>query len=391
VVTLRQNTVSTQANSKGNELFGCAFTVDCGYVLTGGWDGRLRLWEADQGTQVAEMPAGTKPLSACAASPDGTTWLSGSMDGMLAKWDAQNHEQRSCFLAHTRPISGLVFAPDGAVLATTSWDRQVILWNLRGEREGRTLAGHNDIVAGCAFTPDALSLISWSYDKTIRLWDVARARCEQEWIGHQDRVTAGGVSPDGRWFASGGRDRLLKLWDLREGREVKALLLGAEIRACFFLLDAESLLVVDANGRLTVHNVPTLSQQTELTTRLPVQCAQLSPSGAQVALGCSGGELHLVQVDGFDNVPLAITATQTNRSTASMLHRVLGMRRTASFYRCTCPACRQSFELPAEPTHPSSHCPNCRRHLRVCAVTHEPGPKYPRHGGRGKGSGVRRR
>jgi uncharacterized paraquat-inducible protein A len=37
------------------------------------------------------------------------------------------------------------------------------------------------------------------------------------------------------------------------------------------------------------------------------------------------------------------------------------------FY-CTCPACRQEFELPtADPTH-KAPCPHCRRHVRVSTV-----------------------
>src|SRR5262249_15297079 len=149
-------------------------------------------------------------------------------------------------------------------LATASWDRQVTLWAANQERDSRTLAGHTDIVAGCCFTPDGGTLVSWSHDRTIRLWDAARAKPLAELKGHQDRVTAGGVSPDGQWFASGARDRLVKLWDLKGGSEAGSVQLGAEIRACLFLLDAESLVVVDADGRLTVHRLPELEIQSEL-------------------------------------------------------------------------------------------------------------------------------
>lgn len=391
MVSLHQTTVTINPNGQGNELFGCAYTPDSAFVLTGGWDGSLRLWEAEQGTEVAAIAASAKPLAACAVSPDGATWLYGSMEGMLGSLDALSHEQKTLFLAHTRPISSLVYGPDGTILASASWDRNITLWPSGSEREGRIFAGHGDIVAGCCFTPDGTTLISWSHDKTIRLWDVARPRLQQEWKGHLDRVTAGGISPDGRWFASGARDRLLKLWDLHEKHEVKAILLGAEVRACLFLLDAESLVVVDAQGRLTVHNLPALEIQSELLTNVAVQCAQLAPSGAQIALACGGGELHLVHMDGVDAAPLAITAQQLNRSTANMLQRLLGVERFRSFYRCTCPACRKSFELPAKTDHTASPCPNCRRPLRICAVTQDNRSTGANVNPRGRNSGVRRR
>src|SRR5262249_40474998 len=152
------------------------------------------------------------------------------------------------FLAHTRPISALVFSPDGQTLATAAWDGLVILWPESQQRNGRPLHGHTDIVSGCCFTPDGRALVSWGHDRTVRAWDPARARQTASWQAHGDRVTAGTVGPCGRWFVSGGRDRLLKLWDLQAGSEVSAVALAAEVRACLFLLDGESLIAADAGG-----------------------------------------------------------------------------------------------------------------------------------------------
>jgi WD40 repeat protein len=350
------------------DVFACAYTPDSALLLSAGWDGCLRLWDAAQGAPVSEIRAGSKPLSACAVAPDGRRWYSGSMEGLLSSWDPQSQRQGMVFLAHTRPISAIVFSPDGNWLATASWDRQVTLWNPKREREGRSLLGHNDIVAGCRFTPDSKNIISWSYDGTLRLWEVARARQVNEFLGHTDRVTAAAISPDGRWVVSGTRDRVVRLWDVQTGSEVRSLLLTAEVRGCFFLLDAESLVVVDANGRLTLHTLPDLQIASELPTRLPVQCGELAPSGARLALGCGDGRVHFVAVDGLESVPLAVTATKTSRTTASMFQRLFGRSQVTQAYQCTCPACRQSFELPGVSSQ-SAACPNCRRHVRVCAVT----------------------
>jgi WD40 repeat protein len=348
-------------------VFGCAYALDSALLLSAGWDGCLRLWDATQGTQVSEIRASSKPLSSCGIAPDGKRWLAGSMEGMLSYWDPLTQRQGMVFLAHTRPVSSIVFSPDGSVLATSSWDRQVTLWNPKREREGRTLLGHNDIVAGCRFTPDGKHLLSWSYDGSLRLWEVARARQVNEFLGHTDRVTAGAVSRDGRWVVSGTRDRVVRLWDLNTASEVRSVLVGAEVRGCFFLIDAESLVVVDANGRLTLHTLPDLELTSELVTRFPVQCGEVAPSGAQLALGCGDGHVYFIAVDGLESVPLAVTATKTSRTTASMFQRLFGRSRVTQAYQCTCPACRQSFDLPGVPKEAAA-CPNCRRPIRVCAV-----------------------
>jgi WD40 repeat protein len=369
VTTLRLLGTSPAGAGHGGDVFACAFTPDSALVLSSGWDGFLKLWDVQLGAPVAGFQADGRPLSACAVSPDGQHWLSGSMDGLLGKWEAKGQTQESLFLAHTRPISALRFSPDGSLLASASWDRNVILWPTDRLGQGRPMGAHEDIVSGCAFLPDGRRLVSWSYDRMVCIWDVARARQLARLEGHADRVLAGAVSPDARWLATGARDGQVKLWGLPQGRSVAETLLRGEARACLFLLDAESLILVDAAGRLSVHGLPDLQLRSELNTGLPVQCASLSPSGAILALGCNDGRVCFVAVEGFDQAPLAITAAQTMRESAGVLRRLLGGAKPRPVYLCTCPACRLPFELPGTPSDQPATCPGCQRRVRVCVVT----------------------
>jgi WD40 repeat protein len=358
-------TADNKRGGHAGEVLACAFSPEGKFVLSAGWDGYLRLWETRQGTQVCELKAGSKPLSACRITPDGKRWLSGSMDGLLAQWDAMTQKQISMFLAHTRPISGMAHTSDGGILATTSWDRQAILWDLSLERDGRALQGHADIVAAGRFTPDGKKFISWSYDGTLRIWELASLRTITELTGHKDRITAGAVCPNGRWLVSASRDQRLKLWDLSSAAEKASARMPNEVRACFFLLDAVSLVTVDDIGILRLHGVPDLEVQTRLATRLPVKCAEVAPSGGQIALGCTDGRVYLVVVDGFDSAPLVVTPTQKGHESANVLQRLLGKSRVTYTYLCTCPACRQSFEIPSTGHNQAASCPYCRRKLRL--------------------------
>jgi WD40 repeat protein len=323
------------------------------------------MWESAEGKQVAVLRASDKPISACAVSPDAKQLLSGCLDGLLTHWDLMTHRRLGMFLAHGRPISAIVFASGNDLVATASWDRNVILWDFSRDREGRTLAGHTDIVSGCQFTPNRQLLLSWSHDGTLVLWEVARGQRVATFASHCDRVTAGAISPDGLWAASGARDHVIKLWSLSSRQEVASKDVGAEVRACFFLLDGLSLVAIDVHGRLTLHAVPELEVQDDLATRLAVQCAQLAPCGSQIALGCEDGHLRLVAVENFDSAPLLVTATRTSRPTASKLQRLFGRSRETHAFHCTCPVCRLSFELRGGPPERPTPCPNCNRNLRV--------------------------
>lgn len=349
------------------EVYACAYTPDGQYLLSAGWDGVLRLWDASNGLTLSSLAASPKPLSACATSPDGHQWLSGSMEGLLSVWDTVSHQMVSSFVAHTRPISALDYSPDGKILATASWDRQVSIRKADNVREGKTLGTHHDIVGGCRFGADGKHLFSWSHDASIKVWDVAGGREVATFAGHSDRVTTVALSPDGRMALSGGRDATVRLWDLEEMTELATVNVGAEVRACFFLLDGRSVIVADGVGRLFLMSAPTFEVRTQIQTPFRALCGALSPNGMQVALGGEDGIVHLIDVEGQEEAPFIVTATQSVKEESTMLGRLFGgSPRTTRRYSYTCPACRQVMEAPALPTGPVP-CPGCRRRLRINA------------------------
>jgi len=351
------------------ELLTCAYMPDGAFVVSGGWDGYLRLWEANQGNHVAAFRTGDKPVAACAVSNDGKQILSGGLDGLLAFWDALTHVRSLVWLAHTRPISSISYTPDGKSLLTSAWDGTIVYWKSIKDRDGKTLAGHKDIVAGCRVVPDGASLVSWSHDGTVRHWDHERQTLKSEFRGHGDRVLAGDVSPDGRWCASGARNGSLKLWDLQAGKVAATTLLAGELRCVLFLLDGETLIAGDVRGNLSVHTLPNLEKVADLATGAPVQAGDLAPAGAQLTLACSDGRVRIVTIDGLADRPLLVTAHQTTERKKAGLKRLLGGRsRLVYNYRMVCPACRNSFGVPSGETGQEMSCPGCGRRLRIGSV-----------------------
>ena len=366
--TLRLLAAGATPAGQTGELLSCAYTPDGAFVLSGGWDGHLRLWETGQGSHVTAFTVSDKPVSACTVSPDGKTLVSGSLDGMLGLWDALTHHQKTNYLAHTRPVSGISYAPDNKTLATSSWDSSVNVWHGLRSHDYRALAGHRDIVAGCQFSPDGTSVLSWSHDKSVFYWDIPQLRPKRELVGHNDRVLAGSLSADGQWAATGGRDGVLKLWDLNSGMEAGSVNLRGEVRGCPFLLDGASLLAVDHQGRLTLHALPSLAPQGELISRAAVNCCAMSPTGNQVALACGDGKIHLVAIDGFDQTPLLVGATRTTKRVASTLQKLFGRSNLLFSYQCVCPVCRHVSNLGEKAPAKALKCPACKRSLQYSGV-----------------------
>lgn len=353
------------AGGHQGDLLCCDYTPDGAFILSGGWDGDLRLWEAQSSSEVTAFHANDKPISACAVSPDGKHWHSGGLDGLLATWDPVSQSRQTVFLAHARPISAIVYSPDGAAMATSSWDCNVTLWNRGRDREGRNLTGHTDIVAGCAFSNSGKLLCSWSYDGTLRLWDVNRSQLLTTLTGHKNRVTAGALSADGRWAASGAIDGTLKLWNLQVGLEAASITVGAEIKACPLLLDGQSLIAVSTNGRVTLHSLPDLEVRDELITSATIQCAAIAPSSGQLAFGTSQGKLQVVAIDGMEDASLLVNVSKGSRSTQTRFQRLVGKNTVTTIFRVHCPICRGAFEIDSATVSQVLLCAHCRRRLCV--------------------------
>jgi WD40 repeat protein len=362
MTTLRLHTAGPRQGHDG-EVFSCAYTADGAFLLTAGWDGHLRLWEASRGTPVTALQADHKALSACTVSPDGSSWLSGSMEGLLTFWDAVTHQPRLSFVAHLRPISAICFSPDGQLLATSSWDRQVILRRARREQEGINLAGHHDLVAGCRFSADGRRLLSWSHEGSLFLWDTEMAAPLASFQGHADRATAASLSPDGHWAVSGSRDGSLKLWDLDQRREAHAVRLPAEVRVCAILPDSAAVLTAGANGSLLLLSLPEFEVQAEIKTSVKVLCGELAPSGYQLALGGEDGLPHFVTIEDDADAPLPVIVTRRTNASPSVLDRLLRKSRGRDTFHYTCPACRQPADVTSLPSSPFP-CVHCQRLLR---------------------------
>jgi len=368
VGTLRLMHADLPPERHDGEVYCCAYSPDGDFVLSAGWDGKLRVHDAATGQPLSSLAASPKPLSCCAFAPDGRHWMSGSMEGLLGIWDGVSHQAMTNFLAHTRPISSIAFSPDGQTLLTASWDRQVSVRKAGKEREGRNLSGHADIVAGARFSPDGQNVVSWSYDGTIRFWDVNLFKELATLSGHTDRVTTTSFSPDGNWLLSGGRDGMARLWDLQSLNEVLAVNVGAEVRCCFCLPDAETAAVVDVVGRVFLFALPSFEVQAQLQAPARVLAGDLAPSGGQLALGGEDGHVHFVAIEGYENASLVVTAVETVKEQATIFGRMFGTKRMARLFEYRCPACRQTVEASSLPSRPVP-CPKCRRQLRVNART----------------------
>lgn len=190
------------------------------YGLTASSDKTARLWDMGTGLEVRQFMAGTDVW--CAAfSPDGKYIATASADGTARLWDASTGEELRQFIGHTESVLDVVFSPDGNYIATAGGDQTARLWDVSTGKELIQFIGHTSGIVDVAFSPDSSSVLTSSADLTARLWDVKTGTELQQFTGHTNIVFAGAFSPDGNIVITTSHDNTARSWDPETGQELQ--------------------------------------------------------------------------------------------------------------------------------------------------------------------------
>jgi WD40 repeat protein len=223
-------------------------------------------------------------LRCVAFSPDGRWVVTGGADGLLRLWDTGPGRQHRSLRGHTGPVLGVAVDRDGVRLASGGADRTVKVWDLRSGDEIRTLTGHRDAVTCVAFSPDGRWLAGGSRDRTVTVWDAATGAERTTLAGHKQAVLALAFSPDGEHLATGSgvptylfAPGEVRVWAWAGAGPPRVLHdLPAAVFALAYSADGSRLLASSADQVLTWD-----------TSRFGTPQVGRGPNGWVVALACS--------------------------------------------------------------------------------------------------------
>ena len=215
-------------NHAGN-VGGAAFSQDGTFLYTSSNDGTTRIWDVSA--------AGNSELAAIKTHDDirtsdfhliadGSQLVTVGYDGMLRLWDAQIWEEIRAIQAHAGRISEIDVSPDGQMIATVSVDDVTPrIWDAITWQQLFTLEGHrlqeqsfNRGVFAVHFSPDGQRLATAGADGTVRIWDADGGDLLMTLVGHDGWVIRLDYSPDGKLLATAGNDRTIKVWDAVNGK-----------------------------------------------------------------------------------------------------------------------------------------------------------------------------
>ncbi|MDE0399855.1 MAG: sigma-70 family RNA polymerase sigma factor [Candidatus Poribacteria bacterium] len=165
-----------------NEVTVLMFSPDGKKLVSGTMGGKVQMWDAETGTELAPFFAGQdddkeKPANFGVTFQDPITTLAFSSNGALLAVGSQRKIRLLGSRKQTRlkevPCSSksLAFSPDNTVLVAGLINADIELWDLTTGEKITTLNGHTQPVETLVFSPDRKTLVSTGQDGTILLWD----------------------------------------------------------------------------------------------------------------------------------------------------------------------------------------------------------------------------
>eukprot|EP00605_Chrysophyceae_sp_TOSAG23-4_P003026 GSChrysophyteH1.ASY1.ANO1.3331.1 assembled CDS len=238
-------------------------------LVTGGYDHKIRFWEATSGVCSRTLVFGDSQVNCLAISGDKNLlaaggnpqvnlfeinncssgddkpiycyerhsgnvtavgfqrdrkWLySGSEDSTVRIWDPRVNASTARSYDAAAPVNTVTISPNETELISGDQHGNIKIWDLRQDlcrEEFQPIAdfqAHDEYLLKCVVSPDANTLATTSSDKTIKLWSTSTWELKRTLSQHLKWVWDAVFSADSLYLVSASSDQSAKLWDLRTG------------------------------------------------------------------------------------------------------------------------------------------------------------------------------
>lgn len=282
-----------------------AFTADGKWLIGGGADKTVRIWEVATGELLKALRGHTGPIHQMAPSHDGKWLATASADRTMHLWDMASGKRVRVFHGNP-PVNAVALSTDGKRLATAGGfgagqarvGHTAQVWDLTTGRQVSIFKGHHDVVSSVVFSRDGKMLATASHDESARLWDASTGKelrafgaAEPDKDGRQREGPEGfssvTLSQDGKWLATGG-SRGTYLFDAANGTEVRRFqgAYGARrSNSVHFTSQGDYLIAGGGDQRVWLWDLATGKIVLEFNERLGVNAVALASDGNSLVSG----------------------------------------------------------------------------------------------------------
>jgi WD40 repeat protein len=254
--------IAQMSHDSEYEINFVAFSPDGKYVVSSGNTHTMRVWEAATGKEIASMPPGAA-VNSIAFSPDGKYVVSGGCDeedisgtciqGTARVWEAATGNEVTK-ISYGAAVYSAMFSPDGKYVASGGCDEEdtartciqgtARVWEATTGKEVARIS-YGAAVDSVAFSPDGKYVLSRSNDNTAQIWEVATSK-EIARITQDNNVSSLAFSPDGKYIVSGS-EHTAHLWETTTGQEITRITQNGAVTFAAFTPDGKYLVTMDGD------------------------------------------------------------------------------------------------------------------------------------------------
>ena len=237
-------------------------------------------------------------VTALAMTADSSKLVSGGSDGRVRLWSLPDAKLLRAMMEPTNAaITHLAATADGRWTISASVASRVKLWALPDGRPDKALPYHG-YIAAMAMGADGKLLVAGG--KTIRFWSVPNVRLAKELVVSGNDIASLAASPDGKLLAAGQMGSNATLWELPEGRVVATLgEQGSSLREIAFAPDGSFLAsIMDGGNEVALWPMPQGSpMRRSVRIRRGISKLAVTPDSKRIVFGGADGSVGILSAE----------------------------------------------------------------------------------------------
>ncbi|XP_070161171.1 periodic tryptophan protein 2 homolog [Polyergus mexicanus] len=250
----RQRISSIALNSTGDWI-----AIGCSHA------GQLLVWEWQSETYVMKQQGHRTNMNCLAYSPDGQYIVTGGDDGKVKLWNILSNFCTLTFHEHTSSISGVLFSHNRKFIASASLDGTIRAYDLARYRNFRTLTSPRPVQFSClAIDASDEFLAAGGQDFfDVYLWSMKLGTLLEILSGHEGPVASLAFNPNpaSTELVSASWDKTLKIWNAVEnGSAHETIRLIADALCVTYKPNGEEIAVATLDGQITFFECKTARQ-----------------------------------------------------------------------------------------------------------------------------------